>query len=115
MVGIAQPTGSPPFEFAPQGGKWTQLAKQRLADLNAPPWAREVDYHIELQVAAWMIAAGHQTVVLTINREPCGERFGKGCHQVLQGFLPRGYRLVIHGTRGGDNDYTYTYEGRSEQ
>ncbi|MFD4642139.1 DddA-like double-stranded DNA deaminase toxin [Lentzea sp. NPDC058436] len=115
VEGIAQAPGAPPFEFLPQGGRWTLAAKQRLADLNAPPWAKAVDYHIELQVAAWMIASGHREVVLTINREPCGERFGKGCHQVLQAFLPRGYRLRVHGTRGGSSHYTYDYEGRSDR
>lgn len=101
------------FEFTPGDGYWTAQARQRLTDLNAPPWARQVDYHVEMQVAAWMVTTGTRRVELVINREPCGELFGQGCHQALSAFLPVGFRLSVSGTRGGDRHYLHDYDGKA--
>lgn len=101
------------FEFSPGGGHWTELAQQRLAELNAPPWVRAVDYHLEMQVAAWMVKTDTRRVELVINREPCGERFVQGCHQALSAFLPAGFRLSVSGTRGGERYYHHDYDGKA--
>lgn len=114
VVAIVRATSSAKsFTWKPGSGRWTESAKRRLAYLNAPAWARRVDYHIEMQVAAWMVESGTRQVELVINREPCGERFGRGCHQALQAFLPSGYRLSVFGTRGGGRYFTCDYDGKA--
>lgn len=86
VVGVVRAEGTDTtFEFTPGGGYWTEQARQRLTELNAPPWARAVDNHLEMQVAAWMVRTDTRNVELVINREPCGERYyshdydGKAC------------------------------------
>src|SRR5829696_6474801 len=112
VVGMIRLAGDRIHEFTPGSGHWTDLARRRLTELNAPAWARSVDYHIEMQVAAWMVATGTRELSLVINREPCGERFGQGCHQALSAFLPVGYRLSVTGTYGGQRYYQHDYDGK---
>lgn len=97
----------------PGPGWWTDAAKRRLAELKLPKWAVKLDYHVEMQVVAWMVSTGQTDVELVINREPCGERFGLGCHQALPMFLLVGHCLSISGTRGGSRYYSYSYEGKA--
>lgn len=113
VVGLIQPPKHPVHEFTPGGGHWTDRVQQRLDQLNAPDWVKKVDYHVEMQAAAWLMDSGANEATLVINREPCGEQFGKGCHQALQGFLRSGFRLTVVGTRGGEQYYKYYYEGKS--
>ena len=75
--------------------------------------AVKTNYHIEMQVASWMVSTRQTEVELVINREPCGERFWLGCHQALPMFLLVGQRLWISGTRGGSQYYSHSYEGKA--
>lgn len=114
VVGIARVTGTGGgFEMRPGPGWWTDEAKHRLGELKLPKWAVKVDHHVEMQVAAWMVSTRQTDIELVINREPCGELFWLGCHQALPMFLPEGYRLSVSGTRGGNQYYSYSYEGRA--
>lgn len=112
VVGIARPAShSAVFELHPGPSRWTDAAKRRFADLKAPDWAARTYYHVEMQVAAWMVSSEVIQAELVLNREPYGERFGRGCHQALPFFLPITYRLSVSGTRGGNRYYSYSYEG----
>jgi len=116
VVGIARVAGTDrTFTFRPGSGRWTEVAATRLAQLGAPNWVRALDLHIEFQVAAWMVDSGYEDVELVINRESCGERFGRGCHQAIRSFLPRGSRMSVSGTRGGGQHFTYDYEGKARE
>jgi hypothetical protein len=111
VIGIVRATGRAAiFEFRPGASRWTDIAQARLAALNAPTFTRKVDFHVEMQVAAWMVETGVTHVELVINREPCGQLRGRGCHQALRWFLPAGYHLSVTGTRG-DRYYKSDYDG----
>lgn len=77
--------------------------------------------HVEFIAAMRMIEAGATSVHVVINRSPCGlfaELEGdkdKGCHQYLPAFLPRGTRLHLYGTLGGDTVFIHTYEGEADR
>lgn len=44
------------------------------------------------------------------------EKKGPGCHQFLQGFLPKGFTLHIFGTgENGRKIFTASYEGRNKK
>jgi nucleic acid/nucleotide deaminase of polymorphic system toxin len=60
-----------------------------------------------------MIESNTREAAVVINREPCGEQFGRGCHQALAAFLPAGFRLTVLGTRGGERYFEYSYEGKA--
>lgn len=114
VVGIARQVGvGAGFEIRPGPGRWSDEAERRVTEIKAPDWALEIYYHVEMQVAAWMISSRLGEVELVLNREPCGERFGLGCHQLLPIFLPIGHRLWISGTRGGSRYYSCSYEGKA--
>lgn len=84
-------------------------ARSAAGDSYPPEAAVKVNHHVEMQVVAWMVSTGQTDVELVVNREPCGERFGLGCHQVLPMFLLAGHRLSISGTRGGSRYYSHSY------
>ncbi|GAA2676287.1 MULTISPECIES: DddA-like double-stranded DNA deaminase toxin [Actinosynnema] len=99
--------------FRPSGGRWRDEAEERLRALNAPDWALNVVSHVEVQVAAWMIACRIRRAELVLNREPCGIRVRRGCHGALSALLPPGYRLTVAGTCGGGGHYRIDYDGRT--
>ncbi|WP_049796782.1 DddA-like double-stranded DNA deaminase toxin [Actinosynnema mirum] len=99
--------------FHPGGGHWTEQARARLRVLPGFGWAVNLGHHVELQIAAWMTACGIHHAELVLNRPPCGERYGLGCHQALPVLLPRGYRLTVSSTRGGPQPYQHHYEGKA--
>jgi hypothetical protein len=114
VVGIARVAGTGGgFEMRPGPGRWTDEAERRFAELKASEWAVVTGHHIEMQVAAWMLSTGQTEVELVLNREPCGNPIRWGCHQFLPVFLLRGYRLLVSGTRGGSQYYSYSYEGKA--
>lgn len=114
VVGLAREAGTNAvFEVCPGPGRWSDEAKHRFTELKAPQRFVKVHYHVEMQIAAWMVRSGRTDAELVINREPCGERYDVGCHQALPVFLPKGYRLFLSGTRGGSQYYSYSYDGRA--
>ncbi|WP_083822068.1 DddA-like double-stranded DNA deaminase toxin [Saccharopolyspora spinosa] len=50
-----------------------------------------------------------------INHVPCGSQPGKkrGCDQVLERFLPKGYTLTVHGTTQDGRPFSKTYRGQA--
>jgi hypothetical protein len=114
VVGIAREVGTNvSFEVRPGQGRWSDEAEHRFMELKAPAEFVSVHHHVEMQIAAWMVRSCTRRTELVINREPCGERFGLGCHQALPIFLPVGYRMSVSGTRGGSRYYSYSYDGRA--
>ncbi|AXX29480.1 hypothetical protein KCV87_09600 [Actinosynnema pretiosum subsp. pretiosum] len=99
--------------FRPSGGRWRDEAAERLRAANAPAWALNVVSHVEVQVAAWMVACRIKRAELVLNREPCGIRAKRGCHGTLSALLPPGYRLTVAGTCGGGGHYRIDYDGRT--
>lgn len=114
VIGLAREAGTnTTFEVHPGPSRWTDEAEHRLTELKAPDWALEVHHHIEMQIAAWMMGCGATSAELVINRQPCGARKGRGCHQALPMFLLMGYRLYVSGTRGASRYYSHSYDGRA--
>jgi hypothetical protein len=71
--------------------------------------------HVEMKVATMMIMEGRERSELVINHVPCGSQQGdpRGCHQVLERYLPKGYTLTVHGTTQTNEAFSHTYRGRA--
>lgn len=95
-----------------QGDRWAGAAGQRMADLGirGPSYLR---FHVEMRTVAMMIDSRAPEASVCINNVPCGYQTRPiGCHQVLNDFLPEGYRLTVYGTDRNGKPFQRTY-GRS--
>lgn len=109
-------------EFRPGEEYWSKRVTERARKIGAPEgfWDAKISHHVEFETVAWMIEAGEKVAEIIINRTPCGYRqdLGEldGCHQYLQGFMPKGTRLHVYGTdENGKKTFITTYEGRNER
>lgn len=80
--------------------RWSAVAEQGLIEVGLRKRnARFLSAHVEIQVAAMMIATGRREVELTINHRPCPDNAPYlGCGSALPRYLPTGYTLTIYGT-----------------
>ncbi|MGW0892056.1 DddA-like double-stranded DNA deaminase toxin [Saccharopolyspora sp. NPDC002578] len=105
-----------PGEFrSGQTDVWVGEAEQRIKALGirAP---RYLAFHVELRAAAMMIRSGLKSTELLINHVPCGyQNRPPGCHQVLESFLPEGFRMTVSGTDRNGRPYRRTYHGKATQ
>jgi hypothetical protein len=94
---------------------WVDDAKQRMATLRirAPGYLAN---HVEIRAATMMIHSGVRDGEIVMNHVPCGyaDR-ARGCHQVLEQFLPSGTTLTVLGSDQAGRPFRYTYRGKAPQ
>lgn len=94
---------------------WSPVIEQRLRSSGeAVDVARRLKSHVELKIAAMMLARGRRHSEAVINHVPCGSQRGedyRGCHEALSAFLPEGATLTVHGTTQEGKHYSHTYRG----
>lgn len=94
---------------------WSPVIEQRLRNSGEHiDVARRLKSHVELKIAAMMLARGRTHSEAAINHVPCGSQLGanyRGCHDTLSSFLPEGATLTVHGTTQDGKPYSHTYRG----
>ncbi|QIZ33485.1 DddA-like double-stranded DNA deaminase toxin [Saccharopolyspora sp. ASAGF58] len=70
--------------------------------------------HVEMKIAAMMTRTGDQHQEVVINHAPCGSEPGqtRGCHDMLERFLPRGRSMTVYGTTADGKPFSHTYHGK---
>ncbi|WP_018685809.1 DddA-like double-stranded DNA deaminase toxin [Actinokineospora enzanensis] len=97
------------------GNHWAVLAEQGLIGVGIRRRnAHFLAAHVEVQVAAMMVATGRQVMRLTINHRPCPDNGPYlGCSSALPRYLPRGYTLTVYGTTPEGQPITLRVEGQA--
>jgi hypothetical protein len=93
-----------------------QQVKERLVRLGAPDTiVGQIANHVEMKVAAMMVAQGTKHGEVTINNFPCGidPKRRDACHYALEPFLPRGSTLTVYGTTNTGAPFEQTYVGKA--
>lgn len=92
---------------------YSDMVDERLRDLGVrrPGTLRR---HVEMKAAAMLARSGDQHQEIVINHAPCGSEPAatRGCHAILEPFLPAGRSLTVHGTTADGAPFTHTYRGR---
>jgi hypothetical protein len=119
MVGYAYIDGKDVGELtAGRLDPLVQQVRERLTDLGAP---REVmgriANHVEMKVAAMMVARQAKHGEVTINNATCGlvSSRRESCHYSLEPFLPRGSSLTVYGTTSDGQPFQQTYVGKASR
>lgn len=99
-----------PGEFrSGEWDRWADEARQRMTMLG-PRVPRHLQYHVEMRTVAMMVENQTPEATICINNVPCGfVTRPTGCHQVLDEFLPPGYRLTVYGTDRNGKPFQRTY------
>ncbi|MBB5159912.1 hypothetical protein BJ970_007512 [Saccharopolyspora phatthalungensis] len=92
---------------------FSDMVDQRLQEIGV---RRPLDLrrHVEMKIAAMMTRTGDQHQEVVINHAPCGSEPGqtRGCHDMLERFLPRGRSMTVHGTTADGKPFSHTYHGK---